>query len=103
MKTTFEIMQERKTKQPWCLIVTLTKHYQRIAASCEVIAEWIPNSSKVFKIDNIKGVHYNNGEFINQLQDVCFKYSHPLTLADIKQINEEINKQKKKMSFKKEK
>lgn len=103
MKKTFEILQDRDVRYPWCLFVTLNKHYQKITAKCEVVAEWIPEKSLTFKVDNIKGNHSDNSVFIDELSGICLKYSHPLTIADIEQINNRLNKAKQIMSIRKKK
>lgn len=89
---TFNILQSREVLEPWCLVITLKQHKKRIRADCEIVAEWVPNTSKLFKLSDIP-VSYNKN-LINYLTTIMNSYKHPLNEDDVKQINEELNFQK---------
>ncbi len=89
---TFNLLQKRNVKEPWCLVMTLKQHKKRIRADCEIVAEWVPNTSKLFKLSDIS-VSYNK-QLINYLTTIFESYKHPLNDEDIEQINEELNFQK---------
>lgn len=89
---TFNILQARKVVEPWCLVITLKQHKKRIRADCEIVADWVPNTSKLFKLSDIPVSH--NTQLINYLTTIFESYEHPLNDEDIEQINEELNFQK---------
>lgn len=97
----FNIYQKRNVRKPWCLIIELKKNKKRIRADCEIVADWIPNTTKLFKLSDIP--LSTNKKLLEYLETILKSYKHPLTEDDILQINEELDQQKESMLNKKRK
>lgn len=97
----FKIIQNRNVRKPWCLIVTLKSYKKRIRADCEIVSDWIPNTSKLFKLSDIP--LQTNDKLISYLETIFKSFKHPLKEEDILQIDTELNENKKSMIRKKRK
>lgn len=89
MKTKdFWIWQAAEVAEPWAMKLVMTKERKKFTADVELYADWLPNSSKVFRFADVPLTR--NDRLIKEIGHVCKTFGHELTKADVLQIEEEL-------------
>ena len=84
------IYQQASVEEPWALTFEVTKDQRRWKASAELMADWVPNRSKVFRF-----AETNLNASVKAVAETCKTLGHEMTQADLDQIHDELGYFKK--------
>lgn len=87
------IYQQAQVEEPWALSFEVTKEQRTWRANAELMADWVPNRSKVFRF-----AETNLSASVKAIAATCKALGHEMTQADLDQIQNELDYFKK--SFK---
>lgn len=91
------VTQPKKVACPWRFYFTFSKIRQRVYVDCEIVAEWIPNESRTFKIAGVLATDIY--EVVDLLSHICEIYGHPLDKSDKCYVANIIHESKEAMKY----
>lgn len=84
------IYQQASVEEPWALTFEVSKEQRKWKASAELMADWVPNRSKVFRF-----AETNLNASVKAVAATCKTLGHEMTQADLDQIHNELDYFKK--------
>lgn len=84
------IYQQAPVSEPWAVSFEVAKEQRKWRASAELMADWVPNRSKVFRF-----AETNLNASVKAVAATCKALGHEMTQADLSQIQNELDYFKK--------
>lgn len=84
------IYQQAIVEEPWALAFKVMKEQRTWRASAELMADWVPNRSKVFRF-----AETSLNASVKAVVAACKTLGHEMTQADLAQIQNELERFKK--------
>lgn len=84
------IYQRAHVSEPWAISFKVTKDQRKWRATAELMADWVPNRSKVFRF-----AETSLNASVKAIAATCKTLGHELSQADLNQIESELDYFKK--------